>query len=141
MLEVTDATFRQEVRSARAVVVAFWAEWCSASVTFMPLAADLESNFGNCASFLAASIDDNPSAAEAASIKALPSVVLYRDGIRVATLDGARTGPEASRWLAARLSEQPVDSARRARHAWFGGDRRHFRDEHVGEPLEAAVGE
>jgi thioredoxin 1 len=141
MIEVTDATFREAVRSAAATVVAFSAEWCAASGAFTPVPARLEEAFGDSALFLAASIDDNPSAAEAAGIRAIPCLVLYRDGRRESVLEGARSNSEASRWLAARLAAPPATSSGWARRGRPIRDGRHFRGERIREAVEAAVGE
>lgn len=105
MIEVTDATFEQEVlRSELPVVVDFWAPWCAPCKAIEPALAQLESANGERARFARCNVDENPVVASRYTVLSLPSVILYADGEARATVIGARPRSHFEKAFAGYLS-------------------------------------
>src|SRR5579875_3776124 len=79
---LTTDTFAQEVQSVGIVLVDVWADWCGPCKMFAPIFEDAsESNpditFGK------VDTDAEPALSQALQITSIPTLMIFRDGIRV----------------------------------------------------------
>jgi len=80
-VEITDATFKDEVlESAVPVVVDFWAPWCGPCRMLGPMIEELAEEFKGKVKVAKVNTDENPEAAAALNIAAIPTVLFFKDG-------------------------------------------------------------
>lgn len=79
---VTDASFEAEVsRSAGLVLVDFWAPWCGPCKALAPLLDELAEDYAGQARVAKVNADDNKGASEQFSVRGLPTLILFQDGV------------------------------------------------------------
>jgi thioredoxin 1 len=79
--EVTEANFDQDVLQAeRPVLVDFWAPWCAPCHLVSPLLEELSLDFDTKVTFLKMNVDDNQSIASRYSIRAIPTLLVFKGG-------------------------------------------------------------
>jgi thioredoxin 1 len=84
VLTVTDDTFSQQVIEAKTpVLVEFGAVWCPPCRAAMPILAQLSDELAGKLTVVTIDTDAEPRVAAELCVLALPTFVLYRDGIPV----------------------------------------------------------
>lgn len=94
-VEVTDATFDTMVReSAVPVLVDFWAPWCAPCRMVGPELEQLASQKQGQLVVAKVNSDENPRVSERYGIRAIPTLLLFRDGAEARRLQGAMRAPQ-----------------------------------------------
>ncbi|ALU89462.1 thioredoxin [Herbaspirillum rubrisubalbicans] len=92
IITVTDASFEVDVlQSSQAVLVDFWAPWCMPCKMLAPLLADLAEEFRDTLRIAKINADENKLHMEKYSVRGLPSILLFVDGIERARLVGMQS--------------------------------------------------
>jgi putative thioredoxin len=97
MIDVTDATFEQEVlvRSAEVpVVVDLWAPWCEPCKTLGPIIEKVVDASGGAVALAKVNVDENPSISASFQVQSIPAVFAIKDRAVVDNFIGAQ--PEAA---------------------------------------------
>jgi thioredoxin 1 len=78
---LTDANFEQEVlKSATPVLVDFWAEWCGPCKMIAPILDELASEYDGKVKVGKVNIDEYQSIATQYGIRAIPTLLIFKDG-------------------------------------------------------------
>ena len=89
--EVTDTDFGTEVlKSELPVLVDFWATWCGPCRMVAPIVDELAEEYYGRVKFAKLNTDENVQTAANQGIRALPTLLLFRNGQRVAEIVGFR---------------------------------------------------
>jgi thioredoxin 1 len=81
MLDVTDATFEQQVlKSNLSVMVDFWAVWCGPCKMLEPTVEAVAAEYAGKVIFARLNVDDSPETAIRYGVKSIPTLILFRDG-------------------------------------------------------------
>lgn len=104
MLEVTDATFEQEViQSKIPVVVDFWAEWCGPCRMLAPILQELAPELELKANIVKVNIDQNPEIAGQFGVRSIPTMILFKDGQALSNMVGVNPKTKIKAWVEANI--------------------------------------
>lgn len=79
--EIEDSSFDAEVmQSDKPVVVDFWAPWCGPCKAIGPILDELAGSYGDKVKFTKCNVDDNPVTPGKFGIKAIPTLIFFKDG-------------------------------------------------------------
>ena len=88
--DVTDATFEEEViKSDRPVLVDFWAEWCAPCRMLAPVVQEIAEEFGDRIRVYKLDLDTNPQTPARYNVRAVPTLLFFRNGEVADQLVGA----------------------------------------------------
>lgn len=91
IVDVTDQNFEAEVlNSDTPAIIDFWAEWCAPCRAIAPIVKDLADQYGDKVKIVKMNIDENPSTPAKYGVRAIPTILAFRDGEVVEMLQGAR---------------------------------------------------
>lgn len=90
LVEVTDATFEEEViNSESPVLVDFWADWCAPCKMIAPLVEELSEEFDGQVKFAKLDVDSNPKTATNYGVRSIPTLLIFNGGQPVDQVVGA----------------------------------------------------
>lgn len=88
----TDANFEQEVlKSAKTVLVDFWAPWCGPCQMMGPIIEELAKEMEGKVKIGKMNVDENPAISEKFGIMSIPSIKIYKDGKVVKEFTGVQS--------------------------------------------------
>ncbi len=91
LAEVTDQNFEAEIlNSDKPVLIDFWAEWCAPCKQIAPIIDDLAAQYAGQVKIVKMDIDSNPATPGKYGIRAIPTILAFKDGEVVEQLQGAR---------------------------------------------------
>lgn len=90
-IEVTDATFEQEVlQSDKVVMVDFWAPWCGPCRILGPIVEELAAEYEGKVKIAKLNVDDNPYTASQYGVQGIPTLIFYKNGEPVGQIVGVQ---------------------------------------------------
>jgi thioredoxin 1 len=86
--EVNERDFDQVVLTSRTpVLVDFWAEWCEPCRTLGPIVELAAEQYADAAHVFKLNVDDSPAVMERYGIQAIPTLILFQDGVEKDRVD------------------------------------------------------
>ena len=85
---LTDESFEEVVNQNSLVLVDFWAEWCGPCKKVSPILDEISNETGLLVGKL--NVDENPKKPIEFSVSSIPTMVLFKDGVPVKTIIGAK---------------------------------------------------
>jgi len=86
--EVNEHDFDQLVLTSRTpVLVDFWAEWCEPCRTLAPIVELAADQYAGAARVFKLNVDDSPAVLERYGIQAIPTLILFQDGVEKDRVD------------------------------------------------------
>jgi len=91
ILDVTDASFENEIlKSETPVLIDFWAEWCAPCRAIAPIVKALAVSYSGKLKVVKMNIDENPGTPGRYGVRAIPTVLAFKNGAVVGQITGAR---------------------------------------------------
>jgi thioredoxin 1 len=90
MRTVSDADFDTAVLGGGAVLVDFWATWCSPCTQQKPVLEKLDEEMGDRLTVVQMEVDTNPATVGKYGVSSLPAMFLFQDGELVRRIVGLR---------------------------------------------------
>ena len=89
ILDIDDSSFESEiVQSDKPAVVDFWAPWCGPCKAIGPVIEELAGTYGEQVKFTKCNVDDNPVTPGKFGIKAIPTLIFFKEGKVVDQITG-----------------------------------------------------
>jgi thioredoxin 1 len=89
IMEISDSSFDSEViQSEKPVLVDFWAPWCGPCKAIGPIIEELAGEFSDKIKFAKCNVDDNPVSPGKFGIKAIPTLIFFKQGKIVDQITG-----------------------------------------------------
>ena len=81
IIELEDDTFEEKVlKSAKPVMVDFWAPWCGPCKAIAPTVDALEKEYGTDMIFAKVNVDENPISPSKYGVQAIPTLIFFKNG-------------------------------------------------------------
>lgn len=88
---LTAETFEQTVADNGTVIVDFWADWCGPCKSFAPVYDEASEKYTDVV-FAKVDTEDQQELSRALDVRAMPTIMIFRDGIQIFAQPGAMPG-------------------------------------------------
>jgi thioredoxin 1 len=88
VIELNDSTFDQTVSSSSVLLVDFWAPWCGPCRMIAPVIEEIGSELAGKVVVAKVNVDDAPAVASAHRVTAIPTLMIFKNGILLERMTG-----------------------------------------------------
>ncbi|MDR1438076.1 MAG: thioredoxin [Puniceicoccales bacterium] len=99
MTDLQQIDFHDFIQKNVLALVDFYAPWCGPCKAMAPAIDSLAQEFNSQVAIAKVNIDEAPNLGEELSIRAVPTIIFFKNGVAVETLTGARTKAELTEKL------------------------------------------
>jgi thioredoxin 1 len=86
--ELDSSNFEAAISASVPVVVDFWAPWCGPCKAIAPILEELAAELGDAVKICKVNVDDNSEIAGKFEIRAIPTILVFKDGAVSDTIVG-----------------------------------------------------
>ena len=87
-MNLNNDNFKDTLEKNKVVMVDFWAPWCGPCRMLSPIMESLENDFKNTAVVGKVNVDEENQLASQFSIRAIPTVIIFKDGVEIERMSG-----------------------------------------------------
>ena len=105
-IDVNDSEFEKEIIEAsktKAILVDFWAPWCSPCVTLKPILEKVSEDYKEKMTLAKVNVEENQKNAGKYGVMSIPAVKLFKDGEIIDEFVGAQPEAKIREWLDSKL--------------------------------------
>tara|TARA_R110002167_G_scaffold254287_1_gene460469 strand:+ start:852 stop:1163 length:312 start_codon:yes stop_codon:yes gene_type:complete len=87
-MDLNSKNFQDTLKNNKVVMVDFWAAWCGPCRALTPTIIELEKEFLDKAVVAKVNVDEEPQIASSLSIRAMPTIIFFKNGVEIERLVG-----------------------------------------------------
>ncbi|MDG1242308.1 MAG: thioredoxin [Opitutae bacterium] len=92
--ELNSSNFDTAISASVPVVVDFWAPWCGPCKAIAPILEELAVELGDAVKICKVNVDDNSEIAGKFEIRAIPTILIFKNGAVADTIVGLTSGAD-----------------------------------------------
>ena len=98
--KTNDQDFKSDVlESDKFVLVDFWAEWCGPCKAIAPSLEEISEEMKDKLKVVKVNVDENPTVSQSYSIRSIPALMIFKNGVKVSEKMGALPKSALQEWV------------------------------------------